>query len=83
MLIKPSRGLLRDYEPSDGTFWSTSADPRPAGDHVPDLLAAVARPPLLQHAGLQHGGAAAGHRGLLQAAAAAALPHLQPQCKIL
>ena len=23
----PSRGLLRDYEPSDGTFWSTSPDP--------------------------------------------------------
>ena len=24
MLTKPSRGLLRDYEPSAGTFWSTS-----------------------------------------------------------
>ena len=21
----PSRGLLRDYEPSDGAFWSTSS----------------------------------------------------------
>ena len=29
----PSRGLLRDYEPSDGPFWSTTDDPaapRPA-----------------------------------------------------
>ena len=24
---KPSRGLLRDYEPSDGTFSSTSSNP--------------------------------------------------------
>ena len=25
----PSRGLLRDYEPSDGTFWSTSGHRQP------------------------------------------------------
>ena len=24
IIASPSRGLLRDYEPSDGTFWSTS-----------------------------------------------------------
>ena len=27
MIIAPSRGLLRDYEPSDGTFSSTTALP--------------------------------------------------------
>ena len=25
----PSRGLLRDYEPSDGSFWSTTCVPPP------------------------------------------------------
>ena len=34
----PSRGLLRDYEPSDGTFSSTNKKPNVAG--VLDLLQA-------------------------------------------
>ena len=41
MLTKPpvpSRGLLRDYEPSDGTFSSTNKKPNVAG--VLDLLQA-------------------------------------------
>ena len=29
----PSRGLLRDYEPSDGPFWSTSAELRLSSDY--------------------------------------------------
>ena len=31
---RPSRGLLRDYEPSDGTFWSTIVDPVTALTHL-------------------------------------------------
>ena len=33
----PSRGLLRDYEPSDGTFCSTSEDSEDSEEESPPL----------------------------------------------
>ena len=50
----PSRGLLRDYKPSDGTFWGTSADTYAA------VGAGLAAP----------GGVWAGHGGLAATGAA-------------